>query len=78
MRERNWAGSYSYRAHTLHRPGTVEQLQELVAGAARVRVLGSRHSFTDIADSEELVSLEDLPPDVVATPRAPSASASSP
>ena len=31
---------------------------------ARVRVLGSRHSFTDLADSDELVSLESLPADV--------------
>jgi len=30
-----------------------------------VRVLGSRHSFNAIADSSELVTLEDMPPDVV-------------
>jgi alditol oxidase len=30
-----------------------------------VRVLGSRHSFTDIADSSELLTLEGLPADVV-------------
>jgi xylitol oxidase len=30
-----------------------------------VRVLGSRHSFNDIADAAELVSLARLPPDVV-------------
>jgi alditol oxidase len=58
----NWAGSYAYRAHTLHRPDTIEQLQEIVAGAPRIRVLGSRHTFSDIADSDELVSLEALPP----------------
>jgi xylitol oxidase len=60
----NWAGNYRYRAGELHRPATVEQLQEVVAGAARVRVLGSRHSFTDIADAAELVTLEGLPADV--------------
>ena len=64
MRERNWAGSHAYRARRLHRPATLEQVQELVAGAPRVRVLGSRHSFTDIADSAELVSLDALPADV--------------
>jgi xylitol oxidase len=58
----NWAGSYTYGARTLHRPQTVEQLQEIVAGAPRIRVLGSRHTFSDIADSVELVSLESLPP----------------
>jgi xylitol oxidase len=60
----NWAGSYTYRARTLHRPETVEQLQEILAAAARIRVLGSRHTFSDIADSDELVSLESLPADV--------------
>ena len=60
----NWAGTYTYRAERLHRPATVEQLQELVAHAPRIRVLGSRHSFNDIADSAELVALDGLPADV--------------
>jgi xylitol oxidase len=49
----------------LHRPSTVEEVQEIVAKAPAVRVLGSRHSFNDIADSSELVTLEDMPEDVV-------------
>ena len=60
----NWAGTYAYRARALHRPDTLEQLQEIVAGAERIRVLGSRHSFSDIADSDALVSLDALPGDV--------------
>jgi xylitol oxidase len=60
----NWAGSYTYRARTLHRPATIEQLQEILAAAPRIRVLGSRHTFSDIADSDELVSLDALPNDV--------------
>ena len=64
MNETNWAGNYRYRAGKLHRPSTVEQLQEVVATAPRVRALGSRHSFTDLADSDELVSLEGLPKEV--------------
>ena len=63
--ERNWAGTYTYRAEKLHRPTTIEQVQEIVAKAASVHVLGSRHSFNDIADSSELLSLENLPADVV-------------
>ena len=62
---RNWAGNYVYRAEKLHRPSTIEQLQETIAKAPAVRVLGSRHSFNDIADSSELVTLEDMPGDVV-------------
>ncbi len=61
----NWAGNYVYGAERLHRPTTVEQVQEIVAKAPAVRVLGSRHSFNDIADSSELVTLEGLPGDVV-------------
>jgi alditol oxidase len=62
---RNWAGNYAYRAESLHRPATLEQLRETIAKAPAVRVLGSRHSFNDIADSSELVTLEDMPGDVV-------------
>src|SRR4051812_19915169 len=60
--ETNWAGTHAYRARVRHRPATVDELREVVAGAPRVRVLGSRHSFTDIADSDALVSLDALPP----------------
>jgi xylitol oxidase len=63
-RETNWAANYEYRARKLHRPSTVEQVQEIVAGAGSVHVLGSRHSFNDIADSDELIRLDGLPGDV--------------
>ena len=64
MTETNWAGNYTYRAARLHRPSTLEAVQEIVAAAPRVRVIGSRHSFNGIADSNELVSLDALPGDV--------------
>ena len=61
MDERNWAGNYAYRARVL-RPQSVEELQTLVATEERIRALGTRHSFTDIADTDGvLVSLEGLP-----------------
>jgi alditol oxidase len=63
--ERNWAGTHAYRAAALHRPASVAELQEVVAAAAQIRALGSRHSFTDIADAAELVSLDALPSEVV-------------
>ncbi len=65
MSEANWAGNYRYRASRLHRPSRLEQVQEIVAAATQLHVLGSRHSFTGIADSAELLSLEGMPPDVV-------------
>jgi alditol oxidase len=61
----NWSGNYAYRADALHRPQTLEELQELAGGARSLRVIGSRHSFTSIADSAELVALDGLPGAVV-------------
>jgi xylitol oxidase len=58
-------GNYTYQARRLHRPSTLEQVREIVASAARIRVLGTRHSFTGIGDSEELVTLDRVPADVV-------------
>lgn len=55
----NWAGNYTYGAARLHRPATIEQIQELVTRGKKLKVLGTRHSFNDIADSpEDLISLE--------------------
>ena len=64
MSEANWAGNYTYRADELHRPSSLEQVQEIIVNASRARVLGSRHSFTDIADSAELLTLDGLPTDI--------------
>jgi xylitol oxidase len=60
----NWGGNYRYRANRVHTPATLAELQELVAKVPRVRVLGSRHSFTDIGDSLQLLSLDRLPSEV--------------
>lgn len=57
----NWAGSYEYRAAKLHLPTSIDELREVVASTPRLRALGTRHSFNDIADSSEVVSLERLP-----------------
>jgi alditol oxidase len=55
----NWAGNYTYRAAQLHQPETIEQVQELVSTNTKLRALGTRHSFNDIADSPgDLVSLK--------------------
>src|SRR3954453_21114847 len=44
----NWAGNYTYWARRLHRPQSLEELQEVVSAGPRVKVLCSRHSFTGI------------------------------
>jgi xylitol oxidase len=61
----NWAGNYSYTAQAIHTPSTLEELHEIVTRARKLRVLGTRHSFTDIGDSDELVSLEGLRPEIL-------------
>ncbi|MFC9915783.1 D-arabinono-1,4-lactone oxidase [Streptomyces sp. NPDC127197] len=63
----NWAGNITYTAKELHRPRTLDALRSLVTDSARVRVLGSGHSFNEIADpgaEGALVSLTALPPEI--------------
>src|SRR6476619_822389 len=59
--EVNWAGNVAYRARRLHRPGSVDELRAIVAAAPRIRALGTRHAFSDIGDSAELVATGGLP-----------------
>jgi len=61
----NWAGNYTYRATRLHEPATLDELRAIVTSARRLRVLGTRHTFNDIADGEEQVTLARLPADIV-------------
>jgi xylitol oxidase len=57
----NWAGNYTYSTTKVHRPTTLEQVQQVVSRCDKLRVLGSRHSFNGIADcNEDLISLEHL------------------
>ena len=57
----NWGGNHTYRTARVARPTSIEELTAAVFGAPRVRALGSRHSFNDIADSELLVDTSALP-----------------
>ncbi|MCF1597230.1 D-arabinono-1,4-lactone oxidase [Streptomyces muensis] len=61
----NWAGNITYTAKELHRPYSLGAIGTLVAGSAKVRVLGSGHSFNRIAEPGPeglLLSIADLPP----------------
>lgn len=63
----NWAGNITYTAKELLRPRSPAALRALVADSARLRVLGSGHSFNEIAepgDGGALLSLADLPSEV--------------
>ncbi|AWE54823.1 FAD-binding protein [Streptomyces nigra] len=61
----NWAGNITYGAGELHRPASVDEVAALVAASTRVRVLGSGHSFNEIAEPGPdgvLLSIAALPP----------------
>ena len=54
----NWAGNHTYVAARLLEPESLDELQEPSGASRSLRVLGSRHSFNDIADTTgDLVSL---------------------
>ena len=56
----NWAGNVTYRGEVA-RPSSIGEAQSIVAGAGDLRVLGSGHSFTDIADAAILLDVSQLP-----------------
>ncbi|MDH6547876.1 xylitol oxidase [Streptomyces sp. SAI-133] len=61
----NWAGNITYSAGELHRPHSLDAIAALVADSTRVRVLGSGHSFNEIAEPGPggvLLSIAGLPP----------------
>src|SRR5262249_11974314 len=63
---RNWAGNVTYRAHE---PATAAEVRAIVRSVPHVRALGTRHSFSDIADTAgDLISLERLPKRVEVDP----------
>ncbi|MHA6511335.1 D-arabinono-1,4-lactone oxidase [Tessaracoccus sp. Z1128] len=48
----NWSGNVLYRAQRVAEPTSIAELQDLVKSEERVRVVGSRHCFNDIADTD--------------------------
>lgn len=59
----NWAGNVRFGAVRVHRPESVDELRRLVRDSDRIRALGSRHSFSPVADTTgDLIRLDGLPP----------------
>lgn len=48
----NWAGNVRFSADRVHRPSSIPELQDVVAAGAKMRVLGTGHSFNRIADTD--------------------------
>ncbi len=60
----NWGGNLRYAARELLRPESLDDLPALVRSHPRIRVLGTRHSFSPVADTPGvLVSLSAIPMD---------------
>jgi xylitol oxidase len=58
----NWSGNVTFSARALHEPKSVDELRRLVASSSRLRPLGTRHSFSTVADTTgDLVSVARLP-----------------
>jgi xylitol oxidase len=61
-RRTNWAGNHTYLAGRLLEPESLDELQEYIRASPRLRMLGSRHSFNDIADTpDDQISLRRMP-----------------
>ena len=51
---KNWAGNIEYSTQRVEAPTSIAELQALISKEPKVKLLGSRHSFNRIADSEHL------------------------
>jgi xylitol oxidase len=47
----NWAGTYRYGAQKVVSVRSIDDVVDLVGSSGRVRALGTRHSFNDLADT---------------------------
>jgi xylitol oxidase len=52
-RLKNWAGNLEYNTDRLHTSISLEQVQEYVKKENKLKVLGTRHCFNNIADSKD-------------------------
>ena len=50
---RNWAGNLEYSTDRVHTSTSLEQVQEYVKTENKLKVLGTRHCFNNIADSKD-------------------------
>jgi xylitol oxidase len=56
---KNWAGNLEYGTDRLYAANSLEQVQEFVKKQSKLKVLGTRHCFSNIADSRQnLLSLK--------------------
>jgi xylitol oxidase len=56
----NWAGNVVFTPTEVLRARDVSEAQRIVADAPRIRALGTGHSFNDLADAPQLISLREV------------------
>ncbi|MGO8793236.1 MAG: FAD-binding protein [Candidatus Sulfotelmatobacter sp.] len=52
-RLRNWAGNIEYSTDTLYTPSSLADIQQYVKTTSKLKALGTRHCFNNIADSKD-------------------------
>jgi len=48
----NWAGNINYSTRNVYYPSSIDQVQQIIKDNSKIKCLGSRHSFSRIADSD--------------------------
>lgn len=57
----NWAGNLTYSTSRLHEAGSVDDIRGVLRSQAKIKVLGTRHCFSSIADSRDnLLSVKQM------------------
>src|SRR5437868_435591 len=68
---KNWAGNFEYSTDRLYSATSLEQVREFVKKQGKLKVLGTRHCFNNIADSPDyLLSLKSMDQVVALDPEA--------
>jgi alditol oxidase len=63
---RTWSGTHRFTARTVIAARTIDDVRRAVTAGGRVRALGTRHSFNDLADNgETLVTVIGIAPEPV-------------
>ena len=50
---KNWAGNLEYSSDVIFYPKTVEEVQQILKAHRKIKALGTRHCFNNIADSKD-------------------------
>ena len=58
LHTQNWSGHLPFHAARFHQPTTLTEVQSIVRNADKVKVIGARHCFNDIADTAGTESVQ--------------------